>query len=1402
MAKKALLALLPAIILIFLFQAPVFAAPPTVILVSPADGNISTASNVTLICNASSSVNIYNISLFTDINGSFAVYNTKRIMELDKNSDTLLMCRFSNYTCEDGEAGTNASTDIVPDRFMKGVLVNDSDTLTYPTSGNMNYSRGTLEFWISPNYNTSDIAQGVAYHLFSTDGYGDAGGNWMEIYIERPGDNPALCFRLYDDNNDINYVDGICIDDTMYPLNWHEGEWHHIAVLWNLYSDFDGYNNVSLNMFIDGSNSTLGGGDNSYTDYGASFGPNLYIGSSNAGGGQQSAVFDELRITNMLLSAEEINESYNKGVADHRNETANWAVNLFDGAYTWACLAYDNASESALSSNNTLYVDAASPPAVNSITFSPSSEDDIDPNMNISVTANVTDYSNVSYAMFQWKETGNWINDTVDYNNATGLYENATILIDQTGGVYYYRICSNDTLDHFGCSNTYNITAAWDYTWSVQPASFGTVSRFIGCSQCEVGTIIISNTGDDALIFLLADDWPWPLEIYYNVTTNPFSAGAKETVHINVTADFAGEASERSTAINITASHGTETPEPVRREVTATLISYTGGPYCDSDDLTLVLYPTSAYHSTSYNLSAKLKNIGNETATGVWINWTLPAGWNNISGNLSQYIGDLNGTTSGGNIAWNNITVYIPPEASPAGVQNLSVAVSSDNNCSANKSLEVYVLCNNDDSVCGNGCSYVTDNDCSIPQSPGGGGATIISIAGLAKEYRIELVLPSRLDINRGESKILRVGVNNTVPGTKLKNVYLILSGYMQTFMNLSPAHIGEIGYGETRYFEIEIRAPLYAVYNEYVLNITTRGYFFETSKNTSAEKTAKLVLVTHKFIENRTLEYYEAAKKALLEMKNAGLEERQLDELFKEIEKALDEGNYENVKELSEQMVETKDLAFGLNTKIGSLVNDIENIKSQNVDLPETEKMLFLSKAAFQRGEYQRANERIESALLVYTLEAGTAGYLIIIYNYWWLIVIAILIASLGFRKTQKLMYVSTLRSRLKSLDAEEGMIKKLILELQEEYAKGKGGAEKFRQMLQSYENGLANTGKKRVGILSKLKDALGSGKATGLLKDEEKRIRNIIADAQKEYFLHGKIGKDYYNRFMENAKNQLFGVQNLLDNPMTRSSKDKTSASVTKKAMMLLLLIIFAAGTVSAAGKDDALAAIQRAEATMAEMQATGFGVTYANDTLSEAKKLYESGFYDGAESLADKVSAIKEKASETDELINKVEARTYELSSLGYDTSSVQAIFSSGVSEFSLDNYLDAEKIMLQALDELDKLEAQESLKRIQQSNPVYEIFLDYLWLLLIVALAILVAGFRLNAMAKRKRRRAEIKALETEKEKIKKAVADTQVNYFYRGLVGRMDYELLIRRYNSRLSDINMKVSVLTEKPKNH
>lgn len=250
----------------------------------------------------------------------------------------------------------------------------------------------------------------------------------------------------------------------------------------------------------------------------------------------------------------------------------------------------------------------------------------------------------------------------------------------------------------------------------------------------------------------------------------------------------------------------------------------------------------------------------------------------------------------------------------------------------------------------------------------------------------------------------------------------------------------------------------------------------------------------------------------------------------------------------------------------------------------------------------------------------------------------------------------------------------------------------------------------------------------------------------------------------------------------------------------MMFLLLVSMAKAEIS---EESALLAIERAEGTIKEMLEMGFGVAYANDTLNEGRNLFNQGYYEASESLAKKVLEIKEKAIEMGELINQVESRIYELSSKGYNVSSVYITFSSGLSEFNVDNYLGAENFMRQALNELDELEAEESLKRIQTRGfDVVPIVLDNLWVLIILFLFILIAGLKVKEKVNIKNWKGELKYLEKETGNLKKSLAEAQRKYFERGSISKMDYDISVGRYNKSLSVIKRKISVLKDKLKNH
>jgi len=255
--------------------------------------------------------------------------------------------------------------------------------------------------------------------------------------------------------------------------------------------------------------------------------------------------------------------------------------------------------------------------------------------------------------------------------------------------------------------------------------------------------------------------------------------------------------------------------------------------------------------------------------------------------------------------------------------------------------------------------------------------------------------------------------------------------------------------------------------------------------------------------------------------------------------------------------------------------------------------------------------------------------------------------------------------------------------------------------------------------------------------------------------------------------------------------------------RELSVLGLIILFLSAVPAKGEVtevSAAQAINDAEAVIREMQAMDFGVTYANDTLNEAKLLLGQKYYEASEALAKKVLDIRESAIRISGLIDTVEARIYDMSSKGYDVSEAKALFESGLAEFKLGNYEDSEKTMSDAMNRLDEIESEESLKKASAAGGIdlVLLFLDYLWLIIIILLAALITGLKAKMASEIRKCKNRIKALESEKGATENRIREAQKKYFEKGTISKMDYEIALDKHSKKLADIKKELSILKAK----
>jgi len=1088
---------------------PVSANSLNVTLVNPKNNEIfNTTNNVTFVCNATSDQYLKNINLYHNLNGSFVLNQTNYFGELEPDSSTVLLMHFNN----DSSVGEN-------DTYIYDWSGNDNNGTVYEAEFNSTIGKflGSFEFnsadndYIEINHsNELNLANGgsIEFWLRPT-----STSKWRIVLFKGTGVDWAsspFTFRLEDSSNKIcMYIsnsDGVIVNlCSQSGLNLNT--WYHIVGTWNS-SDANIYVNGLLNETYAMSPGEFPLLESIYP---------LTIGKTDTGLIQWYAYFngsvDELVMYNRVLSLDEIQDHYQRNLL--KNTTQNWTINyVSDGSYKWNCFAEAYGSLSDWEDTNyTFHVDMYTPPTVNAIILSPSSDDDIDPGIIINITANVTDVSNVSTVIFQWKRFGpDWTNDTMDYNPSTGLFENASISTDADPGTYYYRIWSKDTNGYSNLSSIQNITAELDYTWSVIPTDLGTVSGFID-SIDYAGNLTINNTGDGTFYFNLSHTWTRLMKFNGTENSLSFSLGKKKIGFIDVEIKFAELDSESSTTIIVDASHDIYTPSPESSTIDLTVNSFTGGPYFLVE---IIEYPISVLQSQTVNLSAQLKNIGNETATDTWFNWTLPTGWSNTSGETKKYIGNINPSS----IFWNNLTVSLDPSTATAGIATIYVNASSAENINATDSKLVIVSCNNNDGVCGDGCNYGSDSNCPSPTTPGrGGGAGPITYVTAERET-LFLQTEESFELVRGLNDSFILNVEN--PFTKtFENVSLSVTGYPSQYIRIEPSAIEKIEKNKTKAFTVFIEAPKYFTKGEHVLNFTING----VSEGKEITENRLVTLIIYEVSKEEVSEYLDKSKLLVEEMEEADFSIDKVSELLTKIIKNFEIKEYEEVKALYETLKETRDSAFEASLLINEVESGVQESEDKGLKVPLAKNLLVMSKIAFTRGDFATALKRVRDSQMILSLETeGKINYVKLVLDYWWAILLGMVTTSILGYFVYLRLDIYMIGAKLKNLQDEEMSIMSKMSEAEEKtFKKDEMSMAEYHKAMYEYEKrlteirkGIARLRARRAGvrtIKSEIQD----------LEDELKSINELMKETQRSYFHKGEINRKTYEGRMSQFRERI---------------------------------------------------------------------------------------------------------------------------------------------------------------------------------------------------------------------------------------------------------------------------------------
>jgi len=796
---------------------------------------------------------------------------------------------------------------------------------------------------------------------------------------------------------------------------------------------------------------------------------------------------------------------YNAGSAVSVRSNDTWVNFTIPAAQAEAGLAWCNitAFDIAGLSNSTAWsfsISDNTPPVIIMQSNFPSSAADLDPNVTVNVSVNITEYTNVSSVVLQYRSNDSgWSNVSMSGANtsAFGYYFTANFT-PGSEGVWSYRVFANDTLGNSRYGNETNLSVYYDWTWALSPQDFGAKSVLFN-KNVTLGGLFVNNTGDLPLSFRITSNWD-DSRIFFNNTAQ--GSGYYLTLppgnftNLSVIVGAVATA-ERSDSLTITVDALNSSAHPDIATSNATIVSYAGGPFLL---LTIDQYNSSASAGDSGLLfKVKVQNKGNESASGVYLRWSLPAGVTLSSGDLVKYVGTLSVDA----IALSTVFLDVP-DSTAGGSYTVSVSANSTQNKTGAASVSVAVTGKSSTVI----QTVPGGSTGSIGIVTGGGdfgfNASPIWSGGLTREQRSELFKTSeKFELVRGRDSSFPLVLKNPFDGA-LENVSISVSGYLSKYIHIVPEHLDYIGANESFTFQVLIEAPKYFNTGRYDLDFTISGVVSRTSKShnktvvsvTNMEEDRSFVLFVHDLDRKDAEALLNDSSGVVSEMKREGLAVKGVSEMLEQARSRLKNSDYESVRDIALRIDQSKEAAFSVRSEISALESVVADASRREVDTPDTVRLLNLAKTGFARGDFAAAKARLEEARLTYALETKgefSVGYFIR-ENPRMVIAAVAGLFLLYFLVFLNVRYV-VLADRIKKLRREESILIGLMKTIQREcFEEKKLSMEEYKESMQQYENRLGGAVNKLIEAETLKANILHIGSEESRLMRERERLLSEI--------------------------------------------------------------------------------------------------------------------------------------------------------------------------------------------------------------------------------------------------------------------------------------------------------------------
>ncbi len=772
--------------------------------------------------------------------------------------------------------------------------------------------------------------------------------------------------------------------------------------------------------------------------------------------------------------------------------------------------AYDKSGQMNRTEMSTMNIADTTKPVFSNFTYAPNATAELDPNVIVNVTVNASDNRAINNVTLRYRLANESSYAIILMTPSGGTGYNASFNATEGNWTLYVNI--TDASGNANVTNEINISALNDETW-LNTTTITAIKAFTldqRTSNNTLGNLTINNTGDYALNFTITAISGGNRATLNNTrnTTISLTIPAKSIATISAEANTTGLASglyNYSIFIQAIRNGTIVSTDNASLQLS---IQNVAGPLLS---VTIETYSSSVSKGASgVAYSAKVQNLGTGDATGAWLAWTLPSDFIIETGSQNRSIGNLPIGTS----ATNTITVSVSSSTTDKNT-TVNATAGSNENSAGSDSKTVTI---------GSPVVVTTTVTQTVTAAGGGGDSTGITASALVEKLLTgeEILTSSEVfELVRGDENSFPVGVKNIFEKATLYNASIEISGFMSQYMFVYPVKIHEIKFNETKKFNVTIKSPSYMETGSHQLNITIRGKLAGQGIRKDLTETRFVKLIIHTISREEAYKIIEAMMKDVSDMKNAGFRITKVSKLTDEAKKSAEGHDYEKVKNNAESVRISKDAAFRTYDSIQKIRGKIKGYASVTgaflgiqKNFPETEKLVNLATAAFEREDYEAALNRVNDAQLTMEIEKGEFRLLYFLSEFWWAILLVLAFLFVAWLFIYKLYMKSLIANRIRNLGREEENIVNLIKETQEKRFREKGiDAATFRKAISQYQSRLAKIRQVRVKLRHKRLKLLKTRDLMADLNEEREEIISLLKSTQERYFIKGGMSKAEYN-------------------------------------------------------------------------------------------------------------------------------------------------------------------------------------------------------------------------------------------------------------------------------------------------